>query len=745
MPTRSTPPGEPRRPSPLDAARAVSQRPASEIAFPVVGVGASGGVDAFRQLLAHVPADSGLALVLVQPLDARASPLGDALTRATAMKVAQAEEGARVEPNRVYVSPPGARMAIEQGVLKLSPLDEDGRRPHLPIDFFLRSLAAERGRQAIGVVLSGTASDGTAGLAAIRAHGGITFAQAPRPAPAGGMPRGAADAGVADLCLPLQALGAELARLARHPYLAPIEPVPTAPAGADLLAQVVALLRAAAGVDFGEYKPATFKRRLARRMAIRKALDLAAYVEVLRRDPAEVRSLHDDLLIKVTSFFRDEGSFDDLKALAFPEILRHKPPGAPIRAWVVGCATGEEVYSLAISLVEHLGGGPPAHPILIFGSDLGEKAIEDARAGLYPDAAVHGLGKERLERFFVRAGQGWRVSRALRELCVFVRHDVARDPPFSRLDLLSCRNVLIYFGQALQQRVLATAHYCLNQPGYLLLGGSESVSGVSKGFARASRGGRLFLRKPGPSTYRFAPRAAASPFAPPPSAPDDPVPPTTGGAPAGHLEERGPGSDAPAPGTEELQSLNEELETAKEELQATNEALSTMNDELRGRNRDLQLVNADVLNLLDAVEIPILMLDEERRIRRFTRRAEAFMGLTAGDVGRRIADVALPIQAPDLERWITQAMDQASLVEAEVQDRFDRWHRLQIRPRRSPGGRTDGTLLSLVDIHDLKHEVASAELARDDAERRQGERRRAELPALAGEARQRVERADRRR
>ncbi len=838
-------------------------------------MGASaGGLDAFRQLLAHVPADSGLALVLVQHLEAtRASLLSDALAQATAMKVTQAEQGARVEPNRVYVIPPGVQIAIEQGVLKLSPLEEDERRPHLPIDFFLRSLAAERGRQAIGVILSGTASDGTAGLAAIRAHGGITFAQDPRSARFGEMPQSAVDAGVVDFCLTLPVLGAELARLAHHPYLARREPVPPTPAGAASLAQVVALVRATTGVDFGEHKPATFKRRLARRMAVRTVQDVASYLEVLRNDPAEVRFLYDDLLIRVTSFFRDEGSFDELKAIAFPEILRHKAPGAPIRAWVVGCATGEEVYSLAISLIEHLGDGPAAHPIMIFGSDLSEKAVEAARAGLYPDAAVRGLGEERLRRFFVRTERGWRVTRAIRELCVFVRHDVGRDPPFSRLDLVSCRNVLIYFGPALQRRVLAAAHYCLNQPGYLLLGRSESATAVPRWFAPTGKDGRLFLRKPGPSTFRFAPRGGAVPFARRPSATPGPVPPRADGALARHadelvlarygppgvvvnerlevvqfrgrtgpyleppqgqpqhqllkmaraglaaplrialaqaressapvrkeriavdgddagrtcdlvvlpvkgtedrepafvvlfeerppaapaargarprgraaridgearlaleeklastkeyvaflLEEHGRGNDALASANdelvsanEELQSLNEELETAREELQSTNEELTTVNDELHGRNQDLQLVNADVLNLLDAVEIPIVMLDEGRRVRRFTGRASTFMGLTPAHVGRRITEVALSLQAPDLEQWIARAMKEGILVEAEVQDRSERWHRLQIRPHRAAGGNTDGAILSLVDIDELRHEVSSARWARDSA------------------------------
>ena len=874
MPRHQTPAGGRHQPDSPDEPDAARRRAEGAPPFPIVGVGASaGGLDAFRQLLAHVPPDSGLAIVLVQHLDAtHASLLSVALAQATGMKVAQAEHGVRIEPNQVYVIPPGAQMAIEQGTLTLSPIQEDERRPHLPIDFFLRSLAEDRGRLGIGVILSGTGADGTAGLAAIRAHGGITFAQDPRSARFGEMPQGAVDAGVVDFSLPLPALGDELARLARHPYLARSEPVPPTPAGAALLGQVVALVQASTGVDFSEYKPGTLKRRLARRMAIRKAQDVGAYLEVLRHQPAEVRSLYEDLLIKVTSFFRDPECFDELKAVAFPEILKHKLPGAPIRAWVVGCATGEEVYSLAIALIEYLGTGPMTNPILIFGSDLSERAIEEARAGIYKESEVQELGEERLKRFFVRTERGWRVIQAVRELCVFVRHDVARDPPFSRLDLLSCRNVLIYFGNALQRRVLAAAHYALNQPGYLLLGHSESASGVPKWFAPAGSGGMLFARKPGASTFRFAPRAGAFPPMSPPSASDELVPSRPHGALARHVDElilarygppgvvvnerldvvqfrgrtgpyleqpqgepqsqllkmarpglagplrlllaqasrstapirkervtiegAGPGHTCdlvvlplgasnggeqafvvlfedrpPAPpgprgarrgakavppaaasraleeelaatkehvavlveehvrgsdalaaanddlvsSNEELQSLNEELETAKEEVQATNEELATLNDELHDRNQELLRVNADVLNLLDAVEIPILILDEERRIRRFTQRAATFLGLTQADVGRRISELALPIQAPDLKSWIVRAMEQSTLVEAEVHDQADRWHRLQIRPRRGPGGNAEGTILSLVDIDELRNEVAVAQWARDYA------------------------------
>ncbi|MBI5068229.1 MAG: PAS domain-containing protein [Deltaproteobacteria bacterium] len=867
--------------------RAPGRQAAAAGAFPIVGVGASaGGLDAFRQLLSHVPADAGMALVLVQHLEAtRASLLSDALALATAMKVAQAEDGVRVEPNRVYVIPPGTQMAIERGVLRLSALQEDERRPHLPIDFFLQSLAEDRGRQSIGVVLSGNASDGTAGLAAIRAQGGITFAQEPGSARFSAMPQSAVNAGVVDFCLPLPGIGAELCRLARHPYVANGEAAAPALAGAAVLSQVLAVLRSTTGVDFGEHKPATFRRRLARRMTVRNAPDLAAYLALLRRDPAEVQALFDDLLIKVTSFFRDEEAFEALRAIAFPEIVRHKGPGAPVRAWVVGCATGEEVYSLAIAYLEQAGEGGPTHPLLVFGSDLSDQAIEVARAGVYPDAAVRGMGEERRKRFFVRTDRGWRVQQSLREMCVFVRHDVARDPPFARLDLVSCRNVLIYFGQALQRRVLATAHYALLQPGFLLLGSSESAAG-GRWFTPARTGSRLFRRRPGASRLHLALRAGALPAGEPAASPQPTFPAAEGdrtrladalvlarygppgvvvdenlqvlefrgrtgryleppaGEPQGQLlrmappglqaplrialaqarksaapvrkegvqlegtgrsfdlvvlpvkaggsagepafvvlfeeralparlarprkaaagragavhraleeelaaardqvaallDEHGRGTDALATANEELvssneelQSLNEELETAKEELQATNEELTTVNDELHGRNLELQLVNADVLNLLDAIEMPILILDAERRIRRFTRHAATFLGLGPADAGRHIGRVPLPIRAPDLERWIARAMEDGILVEGEVQDHSDRWHRLQIRPHRGASGLTDGAVLSLVDIDRLHQEVRSA---------REGERHGVDMLALAEAARRRAQEAD---
>jgi two-component system, chemotaxis family, CheB/CheR fusion protein len=383
---------------------------------------------------------------------------------------------------------------VLHGVLSLLPRDSDGRRPHLPIDFFFRALAADCGSHAIGVVLSGTATDGTEGLKAIKAENGITFAQDPATAKFGGMPESAISAGAVDRVLPVTGIAGELVRLSRHPHLA-AGPAPER-SDASTLTKIFLLVRNAIGIDFSEYKSPTFERRLGRRMALRHVDDLQAYLGLLQAEPGEVRSLYEDALIHVTSFFRDAELFESLATRVFPQILKGKADGAPIRLWVTGCSTGEEVYSLGIALLEYMAGSHN-HPIQIFGSDVSEKAIEKARLGVYSDAAVAALSEERRRRFFRKVDIGYQINKNVRDLCVFVRHDLARDPPFSRLDVVSCRNVLIYFASQLQKRVLLTLHYALCQPGFLLLGRSESISGFHHLFTQVSEADKVFARAPG--------------------------------------------------------------------------------------------------------------------------------------------------------------------------------------------------------------------------------------------------------
>ncbi|HUR49395.1 MAG TPA: chemotaxis protein CheB, partial [Acidimicrobiales bacterium] len=480
-------------------------------AFPIVGIGASaGGLEAFTQLLAVLPPDTGMAFVLIQHLDpTHTSFLAEALAKATAMPVRQAADGDRVAPNCVYVIPPNAELGILHGQLTLLPRPDDARKFHLPVDFFFRALAADHGSQAIGVILSGTASDGTEGLKAIKAEEGITFAQDPKSAKFGGMPHSAIDAGVVDYVLAVAEIAKELVRLSRHPYVS-LRATPPAKSDESTLNKIFLLVRDAVGVDFSEYKGATFERRLARRMALCHVETTQGYLVLLRQDPGEIRSLYEDALIHVSSFFRDRDVFEGLKTELLPQILKAKPEGGAIRVWVAGCSTGEEVYSLAICLLE-LVGSTEAHPIQIFGSDVSDKAIEKARLGVFAESAVRDVSGERRRRFFSKADAGWRVSKIVRDLCVFVRHDLARDPPFSRLDLVSCRNTLIYFDQPLQKRILLTFHYALNQPGFLLLGRTESISGFTQLFSPVDKSNKVFTRTAGRSLLQFAPRSETHP------------------------------------------------------------------------------------------------------------------------------------------------------------------------------------------------------------------------------------------
>jgi chemotaxis methyl-accepting protein methylase/signal transduction histidine kinase/chemotaxis response regulator CheB len=846
-----------------------------------VGVGASaGGLEAFSELLLHIAGhDHGMALVLIQHLDpTHTSFLREALVKTTKLPVQQAEDGLRVEPGHVYVIPPNTSLGIRDGRLTLAPRPLDPKVKHLPIDAFFRELAAERGGRAIGVVLSGTASDGTDGLQAIKEANGITFAQEPSSAKFSGMPRSAVDAGVVDYCLPVPALAKELVRITQHPYVIAPESTPSIHDAATL-EQIIALVRAVVHVDFGEYKAPTFERRLARRMALRRVDTIGAYLQLLQQAPDEVWALFEDTLIHVTSFFRDPEVFEHLKANVFPAIVEGKPQGASLRVWVPGCATGEEVYSLGIALAEFL--GESSRSIQIFGSDVSGKAIETARAGFYPEAALRHLSDERRRRYFTKVDRGYRIVPNIRELCVFVQHDLARDPPFSKVDLVSCRNVLIYFDQALQKRVVPTFHYALNQPGFLLLGRAENIAGFTQLFQPVDKANKTFARTSVPSTLRFAQRSevdrqdpVAGPRARPRQreavvtappldlsrrldrlllaryapvgivinekmeilefrgqtgaylepAPGEPqnnlmrmareglpmtlratvakakktsVPVRVAGVEVGQngskrtcdvvvipllgvsdprdamyvvlFEKHAPGGTRGArqarptaettrekrrlpkveselaatkeylqaviaehgrtnedlgtaneelvSGNEELQSMNEELETAKEELQSINEELTTVNDELQIRNHEVTQINGDLVNLLTTVDIPVLILDSERRIRRFTPKARRILNVLPTDVGRPFEDIKTNIDVADLDHQIAEVIETMAVKEREVQDRDGHWYRLQIRPYKATDNRIDGAILSLVDIDALKHLVETAQRANADAER----------------------------
>ncbi len=846
--------------------------------FSVVGIGASaGGLEAFSQLLDHLPVDTGMAFVLVQHLDPNhKSLLSEILGHRTAMPVQEAQEGMAVTPNQVYVIPPNTLLTLGKGQLHLSPR-EPGVRVSKAVDTFLNSLAQDWGDRAIAVILSGGDSDGSQGLEAVKAAGGITFAQSQNSAQVSKMPGTAIATGQVDFVLSPVEIAAELARISRHPYITQSRPenLDVSPMGEEdrPLPAILSLIQAKFRVDFGAYKRNTLQRRILRRMALYHLDRMGDYVTYLQAHPEEVNALYEEILIHVTSFFRDGEAFEALKQEVFPALLRNRPIDIPLRMWVAGCSTGEEAYSLAICLLEFLAHQPRPPQIQIFATDISELVIEKARTGIYLPSQVSDISADRLQRFFVPIDGGYQINKIVRELCIFARQNLCSDPPFSRLDLISCRNVLIYFGTALQKKVLPTFHYGLKPNGFLLLGSAETVGDFSQLFHLVSRQHKIYIKQPAtpllsidvdrstPSAMvtttpgidqsrsttaslsdlvdeivlnHYAPvgvvinnhlqivqfRGQTGPYlepspglaslnvltmvreelridlrtllhqarqtgqtasqpvvtlkdgdpwqqirldvvpVQPPGAIEDyflilftPIP----GPP--HLSTGTPSvTDLPAiaeaeiqrlqkeletnkaylqsiiqeqesrnqdlraaneeilSSNEELQSTNEELQTAKEEIQATNEELSTINDELYRRNSETMEVSNDFQNLLASINIPILMLEGDLRIRRFTPTAAVLFNLIATDLGRPLSDIKHNLHIADLEAQIVEVISTLSLKQQEVQDQTGRWYDLRIRPYRTLDDRIDGAVVILVEIDALKRSSDQLRAARDYAE-----------------------------
>jgi len=858
----------------------------------IVGVGASaGGLEACSRLLAGLPPATDLAVVVVQHLDpTHPSELAALLGRATTMPVLQASDGQAVEPGHVYVIPPSALLTIEGGWLRLAPRPPPSG-PATVIDQFLESLATDRGALAIGVILSGTGSDGARGIAAIRAAGGRTFAQDPATAEHRGMPLAAIDTGCADLVLSpdgiaraLAGLPIEEARQPRGPSSGSAGPASEEAAALD---EVTALLHHATGVDFGHYKRATLVRRIGRRQRRYRLDSAVSYLALLQREPEEIRALSQDVLIHVTGFFRDPVIFDTVSSSVLPSLLRDRAPGHPLRIWVAGCATGQEAYSMAISALEAAERLQPGTAVQLFATDLSDPALQIARRGVYPATIGRELTAERLDRFFTAVKGGYQVRQSLRDCCVFTHHDVTRDPPFSRIDLISCRNLLIYLAPLLQERVIRAFHYALVPGGMLVLGKAETVGGLEALFAPADRKHKVYRRQPaetqvhtdfsrrppvagrslpvdprpimsptprmtddlqqvleqgilvafglasvlvteklevlhirgpmapylnvpngGPTTHllrlvhadlkleigralrtaqrtgravrRFGcglrqgnqtlvadlhviPLAGTSGGPPlylvafasvdeprqrgarrldsPPSRPGDAGGPGPGSGPESRVEglerelrevreyvdtvvaekeatnaELQAAYEESLSSNEEYQSTNEELETTKEELQSLNEELTTVNDELEQRNVALAELNGDLTNLLESVEIPIVLLSADLRIRRYNPEAERLLHLTPAHKGRPIGKCrpsALPADLPALAQG---AMDQNVVQSRKLLDDEGRWRELRLRPYRAADGTVSGVVLALVDIDQLKRSLDLVSRARDYSE-----------------------------
>ena len=467
--------------------------------FPIVGLGASaGGLSAFEAFFSGMPADAGtgLAFVLVQHLAPdHKSILTELVGRCTKMRVFEVKDGMKVKPGCVYVIPPNRDMAFIDGALQLfDPAVAHG--PRLPIDFFFRSLAEDQGERAVGIVLSGTGSDGTLGLRAIKGEGGLALAQTPETAEYDGMPRSAIATGLVDFVLAPAEMPARLIAYAGRAFEKKASSSSPEEAPGDLLKKIFVLLRSRTGNDFTQYKQNTILRRIERRMAIRQVDSLGGYVKYLQKNQQELDALFGDLLIGVTKFFRDPKEFKALEE-ALGQLFAGKPEGYTVRAWVPGCSTGEEAYSLAIMMAERLEALRLGLQVQVFATDIDHRSIETARAGVYPAGIAGDLAPERLSRFFTAepGGMTYRINKNIRDMMVFSEQNVLKDPPFSRLDLVSCRNLLIYLGGELQEKLLPLFHYALNRRGILFLGTAESVGGCEKFFEPLSHKAKLFRRK----------------------------------------------------------------------------------------------------------------------------------------------------------------------------------------------------------------------------------------------------------
>ncbi len=858
--------------------------------FFVVGVGGSAGsLEAFVELLRHLPAASDLALVIVQHMAAaHESLLVDLLSRATTLPVSWVKHGEPVRPAHVYVAPPAQPLAIKNGILLLQGAGSQASTSL--IDVFFHALADDCKHRAVGVLLSGNGSDGAHGLKVIKAADGITFAQDEKTASFPSMPRAAAETGAVDRILPPREIAVELGRLGEHSHaawhdLSEPEEGPRRPP--DELAAVFRLLAVRTGVDFGDYKQSTIKRRLLRRMVLTKTDKLADYLRVLQKNRDEVDALYDSMLINVTEFFRDADVFDYLRQSVLPEILARHGDNTPARVWVPGCSTGEEAYSYAILIRELLEENGRILPVQIFGTDVSDSAIAQARTGFYSVAELANVSPERLRRFFYQTERGYIVQKPIRDMCIFARQNVVKDSPFSKLDLVSCRNLMIYLGPVLQRKLMPIFHYSLVPGGALVLGNSESVGGYTDLFRLVDRRFRIYARKSttrrvnfefsidhvpaelnlAPNTtpvmadelrepydvIREADRIVLSRHGPSGVLVNDeleilqfrgdvslyltPLPgraslnlvkmareglaaelqnavqqarnkqtrvrkngvtvmhqgeprridldvtpidalqgkercylilfkpgldeTLAAAAPAGAKtpasakaspEKKNPAylaqieqlthdlqatrsylqatiekhettnqelraaNEEIQSSNEELQSTNEELETAKEELQSTNEELTTVNEELHSRQLELLQVNNDLNNLINSVHLPIIILGQDMRIRRFTPMAEKVLNVIPTDVGRPLSDININLKVADLPHLMAEVVDSLTIKELEVQDTSGRWYSMRLRPYKTAENKIEGVVLTLIDIDQMKRTIGELEEARNIAQ-----------------------------
>ena len=841
--------------------------------FYIVGLGASaGGLEAFEKFFRNTPSDSGMAFILVPHLDpTHVSLMPELIQKSSKMDVVQVKDGIAVKPNAVYIVPPNHDLAILNGTLQLfAPQKITG--PRMPIDYFFRSLAEDRGEKAICIILSGMGTDGTLGLRAIKGELGMAMVQSVDSAKYNSMPRSAIETELVDYILPPEKMPEQLIAYAQHATQKKVAPKLMDVEGKlpDALQKIFILLRTHTGHDFSAYKKNTICRRIERRMNVHQIDKISFYVRYLQENVGEVETLFKELLIGVTNFFRDDEAFETLKKKALSQLLEGKPKDYVIRAWVPGCSSGEEAYSIAIMLREcteqlkqHMG-------IQIFATDIDNNAIETARAGIYPASISADVSPDRLNRFFISEDNIYRIKKDIREMLVFAPQDIIKDPPFTKLDMVCCRNLLIYLDSELQKRILPLFHYSLKQDGILFLGSSETIGGFTDLFSPVDKKWKIFRRKKGVSTAhvvvefpvtapmdrideaeevkpaevsvtQLAEKTLMEFYAPPSVIINEKgdilyihgrtgkyLEPAQGEArwniydmareglklelPTGirkaftqkreviykelqvnynggtqtvNLTVRPVGKPEFVPGllmvvfeevspprqeepprkkrtskkkgderiealgkelqytkenlkttieeletsneelkstneelqstNEELQSTNEELETSKEEQQSLNEELTTVNSELQGKIDDLSTANNDMKNLIDSINVPVIFLDNDLCIKRFTSPVTKIINLIPSDIGRPLNDIVTKIKQGDLIEHSKSVLRDLMSRSKEVQIEDGIWYTLRTMPYRTTDNVIDGVVVTFTDLS-KENERRLATVVRDSSD-----------------------------
>ena len=651
----------------------------------VIGIGASaGGLQPLQEFFGNMPRDSGLAFVIVQHLSPEfKSMMNDLLARHTNMACHRGEHGMPLAADSIYLIPPKKNVGISDDKLFLT--DQDltrGQPANFPIDIFFNSLAGSLGERAIGVILSGTGSDGTRGVRTINEGGGVVLVQDPESAEFDGMPRSVIATGVADYVLPPRELARAIYDYATN---APGGVIQTAAESLPetILGKITALVARDQRIDFSHYKPSTLSRRIERRRVISGCSSVEDYIELLEETEEERAALRKDLLINVTGFFRDPDAWAFIEKEIVPRLIAETKVDAELRIWVTACSTGEEPYSLAMLVQEAMEAAGKTLDVKIFATDIDDIALQKAAAGIFPEGVVEDVSPQRVARFLKKQGRSYHVIRQLREMMIFAAHNLTRDPPFTRMHLVTCRNLLIYMQPQLQQQVLSTLHFALQPKGVLFLGSAETVGDLQGEFGTLHQKWKVFAKK---REMRL------------------PLLQQTKENMQATIKELETTNEAQQATNQEMLVWNKETQRTNEELQSVNEELYSVNAELQSKIGELIALNNDIDNLLRSTDIRTLFLDKHLCIRKFTPAVTSLIKSLDHDIGRPLDQISYGIEMEhdELLGLVRRVLETGEHVECDVKTRRGAALLLRINPYRDEAGRTDGVVLTFVDISELK-------------------------------------------